>query len=105
MLSPAYNPGLDIVATSPDGRIGAFCIAWPDPVNQVGLFEPVGSHPDFQRKGLGKAVMLEGLRRLLQMGMRAAIVSAEEDNTAAINLYETVGFQVVDRLGTYEKDV
>jgi mycothiol synthase len=105
MRSPVYDPELDIVAVAPDGRIGAFCIVWTDPVNQVGLFEPVGTHPDFQRKGLGRAVMLEGLVRLKRLGMKSAIVSTFEDNPPAIKLYESVGFQAVNKLGTYEKDV
>jgi ribosomal protein S18 acetylase RimI-like enzyme len=105
MRSPAYTPELDIVAVAPDGQMGAFCIVWTDPLNQVGLFEPVGTHPDFRRRGLGKAVMLEGLRRLQERGMKSAIVSTFEDNPAAIKLYESVGFRVVNRLGTYEKDV
>jgi len=105
MRSPVYDPELDIVAVAQDGRIGAFCIVWPDPVNKVGLFEPVGTHPDFQRKGLGKAVMLEGLRRLKQLGMKNAIVSTFEDNLGGIKFYKAMGFQTVFRLGTYEKDV
>lgn len=105
MRSPAYTPELDIVAVAPDGQVGSFCIVWPDEVNRIGLFEPVGTHPDFQRKGLGKAVMLEGLRRLQERGMKSAIVSTFEDHPAAIKLYESAGFQVVNRLGTYEKDV
>jgi mycothiol synthase len=105
MRSPVYDPDLDIVAGAPDGQVGAFCIVWTDPINRVGLFEPVGTHPEFQRKGLGKAVMKAGLRRLQERGMRSAIVSTFEDNLAAIKLYESVGFQIVNRLGTYEKDV
>lgn len=105
MRSPVYDPELDIVAVAPDGRVGAFCIVWTDPVNRIGLFEPVGTHPDFQRKGLGRAVMREGLLRLQERGMERAIVSTYEDNPAAIKFYESVGFQVVNRLGTYEKDV
>jgi ribosomal protein S18 acetylase RimI-like enzyme len=83
--------------------VGAFCIAWPDAVNQVGLFEPVGTHPDFQRQGLGKAVMLETLRRLQRAGMRQAIVSTGADNTPAIHLYASAGFRIVNRLMTYKK--
>ena len=105
MRSPVYDPDLDIVAVASDGHIGAFCIVWIDPVNQVGLFEPVGTHPHFQRQGLARAVMLEGMRRLSQAGMKQAIVSTFEDNQAAIKLYESMGFQTVYRLGTYEKDV
>jgi mycothiol synthase len=105
MRSPVYDPNHDIVAVTPDGQIGAFCIVWMDPVNQVGLFEPVGTAPDFQRRGLGRAVMLEGLRRLQAAGMEQAILSTDEDNLAAIKFYESMGFQIVGQLGTYEKDV
>ncbi len=105
MLSPVYDPQLDIVAVAPDGQVGAFCIVWTDPANRVGLFEPVGTHPDFHRRGLGRAVMLEGMRRLKERGMTKAIVSTGEDNSQAIKLYENVGFQVENRLRIYEKEV
>jgi len=105
MRSPVYQPVQDIVAVAPDGQIGAFCIVWTDPVNKVGLFEPVGTHPDFQRKGLGRAVMLEGLTRLQNEGMQTAIVATGEDHLMAIKFYEAVGFQAVQKLGTYEKEV
>jgi ribosomal protein S18 acetylase RimI-like enzyme len=105
MRSPVYNPDLDIVAAASDGRIGAFCIVWPDPVNRVGHFEPVGTHPGFQRKGLGRAVMSEGLRRLKAAGMETADVVTPQDNLTAIKFYEAMGFQLVNKLGIYQKDV
>jgi len=105
MRSPVYRSEQDIVIVSPEGQIGAFCIVWTDPVNKVGLFEPVGTYPDFHRKGLGRSVMVEGLHRLYKHGMHSAIVSTSEDNLAAIRLYESVGFRVANQLGTYEKDV
>ncbi len=103
MQSPVYDPDLDVVAAAPDGRIGAFCIAWPDPLNKVGLFEPVGTHPDFQRKGLGKAVMTDALRRLQGCGMTSANVCTDSENEPAVKLYEVVGFRTVNQLGLYEK--
>jgi ribosomal protein S18 acetylase RimI-like enzyme len=105
MGSPVYDNNLDIVAVAPDGQIGALCIIWLDSVNRVGLFEPVGTHPDFQRQGLGRAVVMEGMRRMKDRGMDQAIVSTNEDNTTAINFYESLGFRIASRLGTYEKDV
>ncbi len=105
MASPAYVPELDLVTESPDGQFASFCMCWLDPVNRVGLFEPVGTHPDFQRLGLGKAVMLEGLRRMQTGGMQTAIVGAESDNLAAQSLYRSMGFQAVNRLWTYRKVV
>lgn len=105
MQSPAYNPEFDVVAVAPDDQISAFCMIWPDPVNKVGLFEPVGTHPDFQRRGLGKAVMLEGLRRLQALGMTKACVNTDARNLPAIKLYEAVGFRIVDIFKTYRKDL
>jgi mycothiol synthase len=105
MQSPVYGPDRDVVAAAPNGDIAAFSIVWLDAVNRVGSFEPVGTHPDFQRKGLGKAVMLEALRRLEAQGMQQAIVCTSDDNLPAIRLYESVGFRVVNRLGQYKKRV
>jgi ribosomal protein S18 acetylase RimI-like enzyme len=105
MRSPVYEDERDMVVTAPDGRIAAFCIYWLDPVNKVGLFEPVGTHPDFQRQGLGKAVLLESLRRMKARGMETAIVSTNEGNAAAEKLYESVGFRRVNRLRLYTKPI
>ncbi|MBI3241641.1 MAG: GNAT family N-acetyltransferase [Chloroflexi bacterium] len=105
MQSPVYDPERDVAAVAPEGRFAAFCIFWLDPVNKVSLFEPVGTHPDFQKRGLGKAVLLEGLRRMKANVMETAIVCAEADNQAAVRLYESVGFRVANKLCMYVKDV
>ncbi len=105
MQSPVYSPDRDVAAVAPEGRFAAFCIFWLDPVNKVGLFEPVGTHPDFQKKGLGRAALSEGLRRMKTDGMETAIVCAEADNEAAVRLYESVGFRAANKLCMYVKDV
>ena len=103
--SPVYISTLDLVTVAPDGDFSSFCIVWPDPVNHVGLFEPVGTHPDFQSQGLGRAVVAEGLRQLQHCGMRRAAVCVEADNFAAQRLYEAVGFQKQYQLLTYAKAI
>ena len=105
MRSSAYIPGLDLVTVALDGRYASFCICWLDPVNHVGLFEPIGTHPDFQSLGLGKTVMMEGLHRMQANGMQTAIVGAESDNPAAQSLYRSIGFQAVNKLCTYRKNL
>lgn len=103
--SPVYISSLDLVTVAPEGDFSSFCIAWPDPVNHVGLFEPVGTHPDFQSRGLGRAVIMEGLRQLQNWGMQRAAVCVEVTNLAAQNLYEAVGFQKQYQLYTYVKTI
>ena len=91
--SAVYDGERDLFVRSPDGRGAAACTIWFDPVNGVGLFEPVGTHPDFQRKGLGKAVMAEGLRRMKAAGMQRAVVGFDPNNAAALALYTAMGFR------------
>lgn len=105
MRSPVYRPELDIVAIAPDGNVAAFCQGWLDFTNRVGLFEPVGTHPDYRRLGLGKAILTEGMRRMVAYGMRTVIVCADHDNHAAQRLYRAAGFQLDRRLLTYIKQV
>jgi mycothiol synthase len=103
MRSPVYNSSLDLVTVSPEGNFASFCIVWADSDNKIGLFEPVGTHPDFQGRGLGKAVLTAGLQRLRSMGMTHCSVCVESDNLPAIRLYERMGFRQTVRLLTYEK--
>ena len=80
-------------------------------MNRVGLFEPVGTRPPFRRQGLATALMLGGLQRLRDRGMRAALVTGdhpgqEEKSTAFTSsrfVYEAVGFQLLCRTHLYHK--
>jgi ribosomal protein S18 acetylase RimI-like enzyme len=103
MQSPVYVNEHELFITAPDGEVAAFCYVWTDELNKMGYFEPVGVHPNYQRRGLGKSLLLEGLNRLKVEGMTEASVCAESDSPAAIGLYESVGFQKVKRLLTFRK--
>lgn len=111
MNMPHYDPQLDLMIIAPDGTPAAGCICWVDPVNHVGLFEPVGTRPQFRRQGLATALMLGGLQRLRERGMQAALVlgahPGEEEKstefTSSRFVYEAVGFQLLRRIYTYHK--
>jgi mycothiol synthase len=93
MQAPGYDIELDLVAVAPDGRFGAFAMCWIDPMNKVGQFEPVGTAPEFRQMGLGRAVLLEGMRQMQARGAETAVVIVEEAEQAARALYESVGFK------------
>ncbi|MBU7012393.1 MAG: GNAT family N-acetyltransferase [Theionarchaea archaeon] len=88
--APLYRRDLDIVAIAPDGAVASFCTVWFDDVTRSGAFEPVGTVPAHQRRGLGKAVMCEGLHRLKRMGATMAYVGGYTE--AANALYASAGF-------------
>lgn len=92
MEKPGYDPEREIVVVAPDGRIAAFALTWVDELNKVGHFEPVGTHRDFQRRGLARAAMLHGLREMSRVGMETATVAHDATNTAAGELYRGLGF-------------
>jgi len=105
MASPGYTQGYDWIIVAPDGSVASFCIVWPDAVTRTGLFEPVGTHPDFQRRGLGKTSMMAGLHQLQSLGMRSVRTCVRTNNMAAIKLYESVEFRVSRRLLTFRKAI
>lgn len=93
---PLYRRDLDIVAVAADGELAAFCTVWFDDITRTAVFEPVGTHPNHQKRGLGKAVMSEGLRRAQRLGATLATVSSYSAGAHA--LYESMGFTDVDIL-------
>ncbi|MBL8045577.1 MAG: GNAT family N-acetyltransferase [Anaerolineales bacterium] len=103
MRSPVYVPERDVVAVAPDGRIAAFAIHWVDAVNGVGYFEPVGTHPDFQRLGLGRAVLAESMRRMQAAGLPFASVCCDATDPRAVTFYQACGFEIVETLLMYQK--
>ncbi len=97
-----YDADLDNIAVAADATVGAAALAWLDNDDKCGEFEPVGTRPAFQRRGLGKAVLLRGLAQMRERGMETAIVGTNATNTAAIALYQSVGFTIVNRMTEYE---
>ena len=85
----------DVVVEAPDGSFAAFTMCWLDPVGSIGEFEPVGTHPDHQRRGLGRAANLHGLRLLRAAGARDALVFSLRSNAASEGLYRSVGFREI----------
>jgi mycothiol synthase len=100
---PHYRPELDLVAVTSDGALGAFCTVWLDAVNGVGHFEPVGTHPEYRRRGLGRAVVREGLSRMRALGAATACVFCHVDSQAALCLYESCGMTTRRRDYTYSR--
>jgi GNAT superfamily N-acetyltransferase len=85
--APDYREDLDLYVKGPDGEYVSCCIVWYDAYNQMGTFEPVCTHPDFRRKGFGKAVIMEGVRRIAALGAERAWVGS------GLPFYEAIGFE------------
>ena len=85
--APDYRPEQDLFIVSQDGRYVACCIVWHDEVNKIGILEPVGTHPDFRRRGLGQEVVMEGIRQAASRGATEVWVGSGQ------RFYEAIGFE------------
>ncbi|NHK32501.1 MAG: GNAT family N-acetyltransferase [Asgard group archaeon] len=87
-----YNPELDILAVAPDEGFAAFCTIRFDPISRIAEIEPVGTHPNHRRLGLGKAVIIEGLKRLKKYKPKAIVITGAANTVGANCLYDSLGF-------------
>ncbi len=105
MSLPTYRIELDLVVVAPDESFAAYCLVWFDERNRFGLFEPVGCHSAHRQKGLTKAVMFEGMRRLKDLGATDAFVNSKLGAVPASTLYESVGMPVLEENHAWVKVV
>ena len=105
MTAPGYDPTLDISIVNAQDEVVAFAMAWFDPITQRAEFEPVGTHKAYQRRGLGRAALLEGLRRLRARGMTIANVATHVKDEGNVAFYPSAGFEIVGYSDEYEKPI
>jgi predicted N-acetyltransferase YhbS len=58
-----------------------------EPTNRFAYVEPVATDPDYRRMGLGKAAVLEGIRRCSELGATVAYVGND------LPIYQSIGFK------------
>ncbi|MFN8637250.1 MAG: GNAT family N-acetyltransferase [Chloroflexota bacterium] len=97
-----YRAELDRIVLTEDATVVAFCTAWLDERNGAGLLEPVGTHPDHQRRGLASAVCLDALRALRAAGARVAQVGFGSEAGRAT--YSSIGFALNATDLVYRRD-
>ena len=94
-----YRGDLHVLLEAPDGTMVASAIMWLDEANKTAEFEPVGTHPDYRRQGLGRALLLHGMgltREAEANRMTVACLGAPEHPNAR-GLYYSVGFRKFSR--------
>jgi len=84
---PNVNPDLKIAVVAPDGNFAAYCGMWQDKDSKNALVEPVATDPAYRRLGLGRAVVLEAIRRCGALGAARAYVGSSQQ------FYYSIGFK------------
>jgi GNAT superfamily N-acetyltransferase len=95
--APSYTPDLHLAIWSEQREIAAFCTVWIDPVNHYAEFEPVGTVPRFQKRGLGSGLLAYAHNRLREKGCPLATVQSWSASEGANKLYQAAGLLPQDR--------
>jgi len=69
----------------------------------TGEIHMLGVDPDFQKKGIGRKVLLAGLSYLKSNGIAIVELTADSENRGGLRLYKSVGFKELMKTEWYEK--
>jgi predicted N-acetyltransferase YhbS len=92
-----FRKDLNIVVRTSEGHFVAYAGTWYDPVNRFAYVEPVATDPDYRRMGLGKAAVLEGIRRCANLGATTAYVGSD------LQFYVSIGFKKIYTCNSWVK--
>jgi GNAT superfamily N-acetyltransferase len=84
---PGYRKDLNIIIVAPDGNYIAYAGLWFEATGKYAYVEPVCTDPDYRLRGLGKAAVLEGVRRCGELGAEVAYVGS------VYPIYLSIGFR------------
>ena len=102
MAEPWFDPKGFFVATIEDTIVG---FHWTKQhQDQLGEVYVLGVAPSAAGRGLGKALLVTGLRSLQERGNTRVQLYVEADHRAAIELYLNYGFATVNRDVMYAQD-
>ena len=92
-----FNADLSIAIKNEEGDYVAYCSVWYSSKTDYAYVEPVCVIPSYRGKGVGKAVVLEALRRVKELGAKKAYILSDMD------FYKKIGFIYDSHFTFYNK--
>lgn len=87
MNRPNVDLNLKVAVVAPDGNFVSYCGMWYDATAGFAVVEPVATDPEYRKMGLGKAAVLEGIRRVGALGAKTVLVGSSQQ------FYYSIGFK------------
>ena len=84
---PNVNLDLKIAVVAANGDFVSYCGMWFDESSPYALVEPVATDPAYRKMGLGRAAVLEAVRRCGELGAKWAFVGSSQQ------FYYNIGFR------------
>jgi GNAT superfamily N-acetyltransferase len=95
-----YDPTLDLAVEDEQGRVAGYALFWFDHTTLVGLLEPMRVEDEYQRRGLARMLLTNGLDRLARKGARRLKVGFQTDAARDLYLGNRFVQRSIDRLLT-----
>jgi mycothiol synthase len=107
---PMFDPDLALLGVTPAGDVVGECLCLIDAEQnrrrgrEEGWIDSLGVLREHRGKGLGRALLLEGMRTLRRAGCTHLKLGVDTENpTGALGLYRSVGFRTSKTGVTYRK--
>ena len=88
--APSYSSDWDLVAISPDGKSVAASLVWLYPENQAAEIDPLGTHPEYRKRGLARALVLESFKRMHAHGIDYAYIASFAKDPIVSQFYSSL---------------
>lgn len=100
-----FDPSGLLVARDDSGRLVGFHWTKIETVGGVrrGEVYVIGVHPDWERRGVGRALLDAGILRMMDKGARAVDLYVEAGNPRVVRMYQSAGFQVTSTDTAYAR--
>jgi ribosomal protein S18 acetylase RimI-like enzyme len=99
--APLYRRDLDLVAETDEGELAGFAGIWFDDVTRTAQVEPMGVDAPHRGRGVGRALLLEAMRRAARLGAVTAYVGSYAG--PAQGLYASAGMGIIERLVAWRR--
>jgi mycothiol synthase len=99
-----HDPKLWLLAWAGDELAGE-CLCHANHLGEPndGWVSTLGVRREYRGRGLGRALLVMGLQRLQNQGFDTASLNVDSENTSAVNLYRSVGMDVIRTRLSFEK--
>jgi ribosomal protein S18 acetylase RimI-like enzyme len=82
------------IVVAPSGAISGYAVSGRS--GGRGFLQRLAVDPDVQRRGIGTALALDGMRWMQSRGATTVLVNTQVDNDRALALYRRLGFRLLD---------
>jgi len=108
--SPSFRSEDNLLAIDEQGHIAGLCLVLFPPVQpgsaRLGMIDDLAVPHAFRRRGIGRALLLAGMRHIREQSASTAALSVDVDNpNQALRLYESVGFVTQSRSISFQEEL